>query len=88
MTSTEAASGLLDGGPEFWFGNDKTLWFAHFCKNRDRQYSLPEVIYEVVTDPVSESVTVKQPITCNDCGLHGRIEDGRWIELKSRHADG
>lgn len=70
--------------PEFWFDKKGQLWFAHDCTGPDgtftREYTLPEVIYEIVKrDPL----TVLPPIFCGLCKLRGTILDGEFVESES-----
>jgi len=65
-------------GPEFWFDGTGHVWFGHNCNTKDREYSLPEAIYEVLSrDPLS----IAQVVSCGLCGLRGNITDGQWIPL-------
>ena len=81
--STGPLTGFADG-PEFWFDASGLLWFGHQCNERDREYTLPEVIYEVIS---RDALTVTQVVSCGLCPLRGNITDGSWVPLPDRHKE-
>lgn len=65
--------------PKVWRHEGKT-YFEHLC-NEDRvvSYSLPEVIWTVLS---VNPLTLRVPVNCGFCGLEGRFTEGKWIPLR------
>lgn len=60
--------------------NDAThVWFEHDCGDEGvLGNSLPNMLWHITT---REPLTVTPSITCQQCGLHGWIKEGKWVAV-------
>lgn len=65
-------------GPKVW-REEGTTWFEHVCNNeRVIKYSLPEVIWTVLS---IAPLTLRAVVNCAWCGLQGRMDKGEWVPI-------
>lgn len=55
----------------------RTVMLTHHCNGYERTYSLPPVVYKMMTNERGE-VSVTQPIRCPACSLFGFWKDDIW----------